>query len=548
MKKGFFLLLIFAFACQPEKPKTVIAPWTIYDETEELAENADHSSRRMQYKRLQSTFKDRNELWTDIQGQIAYFSEEDYQRLKPMILEQDIPTLQRHIQSEKLTYEQLTQWYLYRMVKFENDKDKALNNMISVNPNAVSEARKKDQKRSDKDHPIYGIPVLLKDNVGMKGQPTTAGSYALRDNNADDAFITQQIKSHGGIILGKANLSEWANFFCSGCPNGFSTAGGQTLNPYGRKQFDTGGSSAGSGSTVAANYAAVAVGTETSGSILSPASSNSLVGLKPTIGLLSRGGIVPLSSTLDTPGPMTKNVIDNAILLDAMSGEDLKDVATKDNPKNKEYWESVTTSSLKGQRFGVIKSFLSDSLYNLNVEKIKSMGGVTIEIDFDNVNLQGFLSLLNADMKVDLRDYLKDYASDNIAFKSVADIIAYNKKDSATSMPYGQGLFEGIVTEKVEGDALVALRKSIHETGVAYFEGPMTEHNLDAVLSINNFSAGFAAAAKYPCITIPMGYMANGSPRGITFIARPFEEDKLLKMAYAYEQGTKARKIPEAYN
>lgn len=547
MKNGIFLLLLLVFACKPE-PKTVIAPWVPYDQAGDIAENAEHSSRRMRYKRLQSTFKDRNDMWADIQGQIAYFGEEDYLALKPLIMEQDIPTLQNHIKSGKLTYEQLTQWYLYRIVKFENDRDKHLNNMISVNPNAVAEARTKDKDRSDNDHPIYGMPVLLKDNIGMEGQPTTAGSYALRDNNAGDAFITAQIKASGGIILGKANLSEWANFYCSGCPNGFSTAGGQTLNPYGRKQFDTGGSSSGSGSTIAANYAAVAVGTETSGSILSPSSSSSLVGLKPTVGLLSRGGIVPLSSTLDTPGPMTRSVIDNAILLSAMAGEDPKDKATKDNPKNVKYWEDVSSGDLKGLRFGVMKNFMADSLYKLNVEKIAALGAEIIEIEPANGRLQGFINLLNADMKVDMIDYLRDYASTNITFKTMDDLVNFNRGDSAIAMPYGQGLFEGILAEKVEGDSLVAMRKAIRESGIKYFDVPMTEHQLDAVLSINNFSAGFAAAAHYPCLTVPMGYQASGQPRSLTFIARPFEEDKLLKMGYAFEKATKARKVPADYN
>ena len=189
MKKGIFLLLIVLAACGPGEPKTVIAPWEPYDQSGWVAANAEHQSPRMRYKRIQSTFKDRNEMWADIADQIAYFGEEDYQALKPLILEQDIPTLQQHVKDGKLSYERLTQWYLFRIVKYENDQDKALNNMISVNPNAVAEARKKDKSRSDNDHPLYGIPVLLKDNIGAEGTATTAGSYALRDNQSPDAFL-----------------------------------------------------------------------------------------------------------------------------------------------------------------------------------------------------------------------------------------------------------------------------------------------------------------------------------------------------------------------
>ena len=548
MKKGMLLLLVVLCACGPQKPKTVIAPWVPYDQSEQIAANAEHRSPRMRYKRIQSTYKDRNDLWAAIADQIAYFSEEDYQNLKPLILEQDIPTLQEHVASGKLSYEKITQWYLYRIVKFENNPETALNNLISINPNAAAEARKMDKNRSDDDHPLYGIPVLLKDNIGSDGLPTTAGSYVLRDNNAADAFITAGIREKGGIILGKANLSEWANFYCSGCPNGFSTAGGQTMNPYGPREFDTGGSSSGSGSTIAANYAAVAVGTETAGSILSPSSSSSLVGLKPTVGLLSRGGIVPLSSTLDTPGPMTKNVIDNAILLSAMTGEDPKDVATKDNPKNKKYWEKVTSGSLEGLRFGVNKAFLGDSIYKLTVEKIAALGADTVHLAFQNADISGFISLLNADMKQDMIHYLEDYASDNITVKSMSDLVDFNRTDSATAMPYGQGLFEGVVNETVAGDELVALRKKIRENGIKYFEAPMDEHRLDFVLSINNYSAAFAAAAHYPCLTVPMGYWPTGQPHGITFISRPFEEDRLLKVGYAFEKATKVRKVPAGYN
>ncbi|MEQ8425171.1 MAG: amidase family protein, partial [Cyclobacteriaceae bacterium] len=301
------------------------------------------------------------------------------------------------------------------------------------------------------------------------------------------------------------------------------------------------------GATIAANYAAAAVGTETSGSILSPSSANSLVGLKPTTGLLSRGGIVPISSTLDTPGPMTRNVIDNAILLSAMSGEDSRDAATKDNPKGKTYWEDLKEGSLSGLRFGAFKNFLEDSLYRLSVDKIKSLGGIVVEIESEQVNLEGFGTLLSADMYFDLPSYLEEYAADNIPFHSVADIVAYNKIDSAIKIPYGQGRFAGILKDTLSKEDLMKLRERLHEAGVSYFDKPMSENQLDAVLSINNYSAGFAAAAKYPCLTIPMGYEKTGRPKGITFIARPFEEDKLLKMGYAFEQATQLRKVPGDY-
>ena len=546
MRNGWVLLIAFFFSCNSIQ-KTTVPVWLPYDETEELAISAKHESAKMRFKLIQSKILDKNENWKMISAQIRNFSEQDYLALKPLILEQDIPTIQSHISSGALTYEKLTQWYLYRIAKFENDKSTFLNNIISINPDAVKEARKKDRARASNNHPIFGMPVLLKDNINVKGMATTAGAYALLNNKPANAFIAERILAKGGIILGKANLSEWANYLCVDCPNGYSAVGGQTLNPYGRKIFETGGSSSGSGSATAANYAVAAVGTETSGSILSPASANSVAGLKPTTGLLSRGGIVPISGTLDTPGPMTRNMIDNAILLSAMAGEDPKDDATKDNPKDIKYWEEIKSVTVKGLRFGVIKSFLKDSLYKVNVEKIVLLGGIAIELEPEQSALDGFGTLLSADMKNDLPDYIKKYASSNISTIEVEDFIAYNRQDSSLKIPYGQGRFEGILKVNLSPAELQQLRIKIRQSGKDYFEKLMEPERLDCILSIANRSAGIAAAANYPCLTVPMGYRANGEPAGITFIARPFEEVKLLKIGYAFEQATRKRKIPEAY-
>ena len=546
MKYAVLILLLFIFSCKTSKQSST-NPWIGYDEKNELATSAKNESSRLRYKLIQSKILDKNEVWKNVFPQIKNFSESDYLSLEPLIFNQDIPSIQSSIKEGKLNYEKLTQWYLYRIVKFENDKNKALNNIISINPNAVKEARKKDKNKSDNNRPVYGMPVLLKDNIDFEGLATTAGAHALQFNYAKNAFIVDRLKENGAIILGKVNLSEWANYLCLECPNGYSAIGGQTLNPYGIKKIDTGGSSAGSGSSMAANYAAAAVGTETSGSILSPSSQHSLVGLKPTTGLLSRSGIVPISSTFDTPGPMTRNVMDNAIMLDAMSGTDKNDAASKNNPTNKKYWEGVKTGTLSGVKFGVIKAFLKDSLYKINVEKIKSAGGIMIEIEFEQNNNDGFGTLLNTDMKVDLANYLKMEAGDKIPYRSVADIIAFNKIDSLKSIPYGQGRFDGIIKENKTDEEIANLKKSVRKSGVGYFEKPMQQYQLDFIVSIANYSAGFAAAANYPCITVPMGYRASGEPVGITFISRPFMEDRLLKIAYAFEQVTKSRKVPAGY-
>ena len=537
---------MMAFACKT--PDTVISEWTPYDESEELLENANHESVKMRYKLIQSKILDKNELWKNVAHQISDFSEEDYQRLKPFILEHNIPNIQSSIESGDLTYEKLTQWYLYRIVKYENDKDKMLNAIIAINPDAVNEARARDKNKSKEHHPIYGMPILLKDNINTDGMPTTGGTHFLKDHVAADAFIVKRLKEHGAIILGKSNMSEWANFLFYEGPNGFSAVGGQTLNAYGRKVFDTGGSSSGSGVATAANYAVATVGTETSGSILSPSGKSALVGLKPTVGLLSRNGIIPLASTVDTPGPMTKNVIDNAILLSAMTGQDADDPATKDSPKNEKYFDNLESGTLHGLRFGVNKSFLTDSIYKRTIEKIVAEGGIAIEFDPIDINFKGFGDLLSADMKIDLPNYLDKYAADTISIRTMEEIVAYNSQDSLLRIPYGQGRFLEAATSDISSDELNELRSQLHSEGVRYFETPMRAHQLDAILSIDNKNAGIAAAARYPCLIVPMGFSEDGQPTGLTFIARPYEEAKLLKMGYAFEKATKARRLPQQYN
>ena len=356
----------------------------------------------------------------------------------------------------------------------------------------------------------------------------------------------EQLIAKGGIILGKVNLSEWAYFLCNGCPSGYSALGGQTLNPYGRTIFDTGGSSSGSGVAVAANYAAVAVGSETSGSIISPSSQNSVVGLKPTIGLVSRTGIIPISSTLDTAGPMAKNTIDAAILLSAISGYDKNDVSTVSGTVTN-FWTNLSTSRLKGKRFGVFKSHLNNPIYKKTIENLKQQGVEIIEIQPQNMDFSSFVTFLNADMKVDLPKYLEMHSSVSVSFKTVNDIVNYNKQDSVLRIPYGQALFEGIVAETISKEDFESLKIKFNEEAVSFFETPIQEHKLDAILSINNYNSGHAAMAKYPCLTVPMGYTDLGEPVGITFIARPFEEEKLLQIGYAFEKEFPIRMSPKGF-
>jgi amidase len=547
--KNILFLIVFVVLATSCKKKELSVVFKKYNETSEIKAQQNHKINRMRFKLIQSKYLDMNEVFKPFEEDLAYFSEEDYNKLKPLLIEQDIPSIQKSVKEGKLTYEKIALFFLYRIRKFESNNNLALHSIIALNPNIIAEAKEKDKNRSDNViNTLYGLPVLLKDNIDTKGMPTTAGAYALKDNkNTDDAFIVKKLKGHGALILGKANLSEWAYYFCSDCPVGYSAIGGQTLNPYGRKIFETGGSSSGSGVDVAANYAVAAVGTETSGSILSPSSQNSVVGLKPTVGLLSRTGIAPISSTLDTPGPMTKNVIDNAIFLSAMTGEDAKDIATKGHNQDINYLEGLNSATLKGKRFGAIKLLLNDSIYKVTINKLKDAGAEVIEFDSPQVELNGFLTLLNIDMKNDLPNYLKNYADKNVSIKSVQDVINLNLLDSLNRSPYGQQLFDGIVLDTTSTKTLNTVKEQLHVKGVKYFKTPMDKYNLDAILSINNYYAGYAAVAKYPCLTVPMGYKKTGEPISLTFISQPFQEQKLLQLGYTFEKLTKVRKLPENY-
>ena len=538
------LILLFLVACQQKAPTPI---FTTYNETVALEKQQAHENKRMRFQLFQSKHIDLNDVFKPFEKELSAFSKAHYEALKPLILEQDIPTLQKSVRAGKLTYEKLTLFYLYRIRKFESDSTLSLNSIISLNPKVLAQAREKDKKNvSDLffDISVYGMPVLLKDNINTQDMATTAGAIALQYNDTQkDAFIVEKLKEQGALILGKVNLSEWAYFFCSGCPLGYSAIGGQTLNPYGRAVFETGGSSAGSGVSVAANFAVAAVGTETSGSITSPSSLNSVVGLKPTVGVLSRTGIVPISSTLDTPGPMTKNVTDNYILLKAMLGKDNSDAASIDYELDAEL---EMDAPLKGKRVGVLKPFLTDSIYAKTMDILRKAGAELITMTPPEVSFAGFITLLNIEMKHDLPTYLAAHASSSVNINSIQSVLDFNRKDSVLRAPYGQQLFEGIVNDTTTLTQLEVIKQRLQLEGATYFQD-LNTLNLEAVLSINNYHSGMAAMANHPTLTVPMGYKESGEPISLTFIGKPFTELKLLALGYAFEQITKTRKMPEKY-
>ena len=310
MRKLILTFLILILSCS-DNP---IIVWENYDESQEIEDNSNHEISRMRYKRLQSLTKDRNEIFKPFLDFLKSYDISFHNSIKDFIINEDISSIQSHILEGKFNYEDLVKFYLYRIYKFEMDEELYLNSIISLNPEIINEARELD-KLNKPDNLLYGIPILVKDNINVEDMVTSAGASVFKDNLIENnARVIENLKNNNSLILGKLNMSEWAYYFCRPCPVGYSSLGGQTLNPYGRKVFESGGSSSGSGVSIAANFAAASIGSETSGSILSPSSKNSLVGLKPTIGSISRSGIVPISSFFDTSGPMTTNVYDLSLI------------------------------------------------------------------------------------------------------------------------------------------------------------------------------------------------------------------------------------------
>lgn len=511
--------------------------------------NKEHRISRMRFKVLFSNVRDHFAVTSVFKNEITLFGREKYESLMPLILEKDIPYIQKQIDDNLLTYKDLVTFYVYRIHEIEGNKDMALNAIMSLNKDAIREAEICDKERKRKKrHPIYGMPLLLKDNIGYDGLPTTAGAEILKNNLVKDAFIVKKLKEKGAIILGKTNLSEWAYYFCSGCPLGYSAVGGQSLNPYGRFIFETGGSSSGSGTAIAANLAVAAIGTETSGSILSPSSLNSVTGLKPTVGTLSRTGIIPISSTLDTPGPMTKNVTDNAILMDAMTGYDKADPSSKKNSGKIKYQKALKVLDLNGKRIGMFKHLMENSGYVRISEILKKSGAKIIILDAQSGALQGFLSILNIDMKNDLQAYLSAQTHGLGSIKNVMDIMNYNRENMALRAPYGQALFNVVVTDTTSATKLVKIKNDLESSGKSFFNDMIKKHQLDLILSVNNQHAAIAAVAKFPCLTLPMGYKDNGEPHGITLILPSGQEEKLYSFAFTIESRTHFRIMPKAYN
>lgn len=482
-----------------------------------------------------------------------------------------ISELQDKMKDGTYTSESITQLYLIRIEKIDK-KGPALNSVIELNPDALSIAKAMDEERKAGKirGPLHGIPVLIKDNIDTADKMmTTAGSLALVGHvAAQDAFIVSKLREAGAVLLGKTNLTEWANFRSSRACSGWSSRGGQTKNPY-ILDHNPCGSSSGSGVAVAANLCVVAVGTETDGSVTCPASVNGTVGIKPTVGLISRSGIIPISHTQDTAGPLARTVIDAAILLTAMTGIDTLDEITRESEGHMaiDYTSNLDANGLNGKRLGFEKKKYENQFLNRLLQQaidlLKSQGAEIVELEYlDKLHELGDseFEILKYEFKYGINKYL---STANTSMKSLKDLIEYNKQHEDQVMPsFKQENFEvSEATSNLKDKTYVEAIERSHLGAQRIIDQTIKENNLDALIGLTMgpacsidtiygdrwgdvFLTSPAAMSGYPHITVPAGKVYD-LPVGLSFFAGAYREKELIRLAYAYEQAGKHRIKPE---
>lgn len=481
--------------------------------------------------------------------------------------EASVTDLQQFMRKGQLSATTLVQAYLDRIAQYDDQ----VKSIIQLNPDALAIARVLDEERAAGKlrGPLHGIPVLIKDNIDTGDQMlTTAGSLALTFAPApDDAFVVKQLRSAGAIILGKTNLSEWANFRSTRSSSGWSGRGGQTRNPYVLDRSPC-GSSAGSGAAVSANFATLAIGTETNGSVVCPSSTNGVVGIKPTVGLVSRDGIIPISETQDTAGPMTRTVKDAALLLGVMAGIDSKDKATTSAQLHADYTQFLDENALKGKRIGILKGTFGnhekvDAILDMVVTTLEEQGAEVIS-DIELPERENIGSASYTLMLYEYKDGLNNYFASrpNSPIQSIEDLIAFNRENADQEMPFfGQEHLEraaemGSLEEPEYLEALEQVTLNARDA----IDNALAAHNLDALMGItggpswtidvvngDHFGMGSsspAAQSGYPNITVPAGYVGE-LPVGVSFFAGRYEEPKLIGIAYDFEQATQVRRAPK---
>lgn len=488
--------------------------------------------------------------------------------------EWSITQLQDKMSAGKITAKEAVQFYLDRIEQIDR-QDPSLNSVLAINPDALTIAEQLDTERQANGPrgPLHGIPILLKDNIESSDPlPTTAGSLALAENFArQDSFVAERLRVAGAIILGKTNLSEWANFRSNRSSSGWSSAGGQVRNPYALDRNPC-GSSSGSGVAVAANLCAAAIGTETDGSIVCPAHVNGIVGSKPTVGLVSRSGIVPISHSQDTAGPMTRTVRDAAVLLGTLTGIDPRDPATAASTgcSHADYTQFLDENGLHGARIGVARTFFGrhphvDAVMEQAIEVMRRQGAIIVDpanIETNGQFRDSEFEVLLYEFKHDLNLYLAA-TPETVTDRSLAELIAFNAAHKETVLPYfGQELFElaqakGDLSDEMYLEALATNHRLARDEGI---DATLQTHRLDAIVAptggpawltdwvngdhFSGASSSPAAVAGYPNITVPAGYVF-GLPVGISFIGGAWQEPTLLRLAYAFEQATTVRQPPK---
>ena len=483
--------------------------------------------------------------------------------------EADIAGLQARMARGELSSRALTQAYLERIGAID-DAGPKLNAILELNPLALQEAEARDaERRAGRVRgPLHGIPVLLKDNIDATPMATSAGALMLADHQPKtDAFLVRRLRDAGAVVLGKTNLSEWANFRSTRSTSGWSSRGGLTRNPYVLDR-NACGSSSGSGTAIAANLATVAVGTETDGSIICPSAVNGLVGVKPTVGLISRSGIIPISRTQDTAGPMARSVTDAATLLSVMVGRDERDPITADSAGRAvfDYQTRLRPDALRGARLGVIRQAMgyhapTDAVMERAITAMRNAGANVVDVTVHTWGQwhDAELQVLLYEFKSGVQHYL---ATSGAPVGTLAEVIAYNRRHARTAMPhFGQELLEQAEAKGTLGDpayftARTDARRLARTEGL---EATLSAHGLDALIAPATSSAwrtdlahgdrflgagyGLAAVAGTPSVTVPMGEV-KGLPVGVVFMGPAWSEPRLLGLAYSFEQATKARKAP----
>jgi amidase len=472
-----------------------------------------------------------------------------------------MPELQAAMDARRLSAAELTGDCIARIERLDRGGPK-LNSVLEINPDAPAIAAELDAERTQSGPrgPLHGIPVLLKDNIATADRMhTSAGSLALADSIApEDAFLAARLRAAGAVLLGKANMTEWANYMTTLMPAGYSSRGGQVVNPYDAR-LSPGGSSSGSAVAVAAGLAPVAVGTETSGSILFPANQNALVGLKPTVGLISRHGIIPISATQDTAGPLATSVIDAAILLGAMTGMDPRDRATTRINRGREpldhYHEVLGPGDLKGVRIGVPRIVYFDGLspaelrlIDASLVTLRELGAGLVDpadIATARQTAEFRSDVMLYDFKRDLNKYLA-WLGPKAPVRNLKDLIKYNESRPREMLRHGQVML--LAAQSSSGTRSPVYKhcraEDVRLSRTDGIDPVLKQHKLDALVFPLRSGAAIGARAGYPTIIVPAGFTPDGAPVGLSFLGPAWSEAKLLRLAHAYEQATKHRRPP----